>query len=113
MKELAHEDFINWETINEKTCKGNAFNGIGSAHHLQYTKEDGYVEVTMFTEIGREGSKIDYRNRGSADLSRCLLPQAYQTHVKVTALKKGDLLKLCKYIPNDKCAFYDNLCTAN
>ena len=77
------------------------------------TKEDSYVEVTMFTEIGGEGSKIDYRKRGSAYLSPCVLPQAYQTQVKVNALKKADLLKLCKYIPNDKCAFYDNLCINN
>ena len=28
-----------------------------------YTKEAGYVDVTMFTEIGGEGSKIDYRKR--------------------------------------------------
>ena len=38
-----------------------------------YTKEDGYEDVTMFTEIGGEGNKIDYRKIGSADLSRCLL----------------------------------------
>ena len=76
-----------------------------------YTKEDDYVDVTMFTEIGGEGSKIDYRKRGNTYLSRCVLPQAYQTQVKVNALKKTDILKLCKYIPNDKCAFYDNLCT--
>ena len=41
-----------------------------------YTNEDGYMGVTMFTEIGGEGSKIDYRKRGSEDLSRCVLPQA-------------------------------------
>ena len=76
-----------------------------------YTKEDDYVDVTMFTEIGGEGSKIDYRKRGNTYLSWCVLPQAYQTQVKVNALKKTDLLKLCKYILNDKCAFYDNLCT--
>ena len=29
-----------------------------------YTKEYGYVDVTMFTEIGGEGSKIDCRKRG-------------------------------------------------
>ena len=80
-----------------------------------YTKEGGYVNVTMFTEIGGEGSKIDYRKRGSADLSpsRCVLPQVDQTQVKVNALKKADLLKLCKHILNDKCAFYDNLCPDN
>ena len=95
-----------------------------------YTKEDGYVDVTMFTEIGGEGSKIDYRKRGRriCGWKRCpalvleeeevhtsigVLPQAYQTQVKANALKKADLLKLCKYIPNDKCAFYDHLCTDN
>ena len=74
---------------------------------ITYTKEDGYVDVTMFTEIGGEGSKIGYRKRRSADLSpyRCVLPQAYQTQVKANALKKADILKLCEYyIPNDKCA---------
>ena len=80
---------------------------------ITYTKEGGYVDVTMFTEIGGEGSKIDYRKRRSADLSRCVLPHAYQTQVKANALKKADLLVLCKYIPNDKCAFYDHLCTDN
>ena len=49
MKELAHEDFINWKTINDKTFKGNALNDIGCAHHLQYNMDDGYVDVTMFT----------------------------------------------------------------
>ena len=78
-----------------------------------YTKEDRYVDVTMFTEIGGEGRKIDYRKRGSADLSRFLLPQAYQTQVNVNALQIADLLKVCKCIPNDKCAFYDNLCIDN
>ena len=78
-----------------------------------YTNEGGYVDVTMFTEIGGEGSKIDYRKRGSADLSRCVLPQAYQTQVKANALKKADLLNLCKYILNYKCPFYDHLCTDN
>ena len=73
-----------------------------------YTEEDGYVEVTMFTEIGGEGSKIDYRKRASASYNRLT-----QTQMKVNALKKADLVKLCKYIPNDKCAFYDNLCTDN
>ena len=67
----------------------------------------------MFTEIGGKGSKIDYRKRGSADLSRCLLPQVYQTQVKANALKKADLLKVFKCIPNDKCAFYDNICIDN
>ena len=43
--------------------------------------------------------------RGSADLYRCLIPQAYQTQMKVNALKKADLLKLCKYIPNDNVHF--------
>ena len=62
-----------------------------------YTKEDGYVDVTMFTEIGGEGSKINYMKRGSTYLSRCVLPHDYQTQVKANAL-----LKLCKYIPNDK-----------
>ena len=55
---LAHEDFINWETINEKTSKGNDFNDIGRAHHPQYTKKDCYEEVIMHTHIGGEGNKI-------------------------------------------------------
>ena len=53
--QLAHEDFKD----------------IGSAHHMHYldTKEDGYVEVTMFPETGGEGSKMDYRKRGEVQTS--------------------------------------------
>ena len=61
---------------------------------ITYTKEDRYVDVTMFTEIGGEGSKIDYRKRGSTYLSRCVLPQAYQTQVKVNALKKSRSIEI-------------------
>jgi hypothetical protein len=110
VKELGHEDFIDWEIINEQGCKTNAFTGIASMHHIEYSYQPvGNVEVRMHKEIGNEGQACEYKKRGRPyNFTTNQLRKAYPEQIKINAKKKADLLNLCKYMPRDTKTYYES-----
>lgn len=109
--ELKHEDVFDFDFINKKYMKQDAFNGIMKIHHILCQKEDGNTTVKFAEEIGGEWEVKSYRKRGIAAgcFKKLIIPKAYKTPCGIDKDKKSDLTKLMAFLPNDCQPFYQTV----
>jgi hypothetical protein len=105
--ELSHSDIMNFESVNVQCMKATAFNGIQTIHHIMYTKHEGSIKISFSEEIGGNLKERSYLRKNAQLLN--MIPLAYNDRRKIDLQKKNDLLRLCKFLPPDSSAFYQDL----
>jgi hypothetical protein len=106
--ELSHADVLNFEEVNSRNVKANAFSGIQAAHHIVYEKNKDAVKISFANEIGGMLHEKSFL-RKDCNPTFIEIPLAYTKRLEIDKDKKADLLKLCKFLPLDCHAFYENL----
>ncbi|KAK6182763.1 hypothetical protein SNE40_010374 [Patella caerulea] len=110
ISELGFDSFYDFDELNSRVFKQNAFAGIISTHHIIYSIDHKDVKVTFADEIGGMHCEKAYRKRGQpVNLKSYVLSQAYNSQLNIDVQKRDDLLKLSEYLPKDCQNFYRQL----
>lgn len=114
--EITHDDINDYEALNSKVMRKDAFAGIIKCHHLKYEKDpaDGDPKIHMTDTIGKNMIPVSYRKRGGQQ-SLLGVEKAYSVSPGIDVNKRRDLLSMIHQITAQTVArlFYESLPTRN
>lgn len=114
--EMVHSDVQNFDLLNERAFKKDAFKGIIKAHHIKYMKQESRTDlhISMSNRIEESATAISWRKRGG-QISLSKLEPAYSTPCGIDKDKKSDLLSMVDFAASRTMykLYYESLAVKN